>query len=551
MDGIRMRSILSGRLSLEKAILLYAVAYFFVGLGVHFAFFPIGDIGVESDFFGELVVAAERLLQHDFTVASYPYKGPVYSFALILIRLFCRDWYLSGIVLNGLCAAASLIVIFSLFARLYGRTIALLTTLGVSLGAEYFTLAHKASSDMLFFLLCYGAISVLLMETFSWRRVVAGGVLSALAFLTRYTGVFLPVACGAALLINPWRWPRKRRLAAALVYLAVFFAACAPWFIKNINETGRFLATRNVENVVQEFYGGSKAGSVPAGGFTSIGQVFMHDPAYFIKHYCANIGKHLWLDMTVLLGIEAGILVYLGILRMFFRPPTRRQWAFLAFPACFLLVVCTVFFIPRFSLPLTPVYYSIIFSMLIALQGMTRFPAAAVIGLFRKRKAEPARKKRAPVADKSSGDRKASPGLRPAWAVTVCIIAALFFLHIKWIVEAETFYYNQRPMYILEASRFLKAHAAQEHRSGTGIVMARKPHIAYYSGLSYRPYPQIFTYLWEVIDAARSQRASYMVFSDIERSYFGDSEGWQKLGTVEGIRTIYTKPSITIYELTY
>jgi 4-amino-4-deoxy-L-arabinose transferase-like glycosyltransferase len=517
------------RLSLHRAILLYAAGYFLITLGIHCAFFPIGDIGVESDFFGDLVVAAEKLVQHDFSVASYPYKGPFYSFALVLIHLVCGDWYLSGVVLNAICAAASLIVILHLFEKIYGGTIALLTTLAVSLGIEYFTLALKASSDMLFLFLCYCAINVLFMDAFSWRRVIAGGILGACAFLTRYTGVFLPVALIAMLLINPWRWSRRRRLAAASVYLAVFLAVCAPWFIKSAREAGTMLPMRNIENVIREFYGGGKAKDIPAGGFASIMQVFIHDPAYFAGHYLLNIPMRFWRDMTRLLGIEVGILVSIGIIRLFFRPPTRRQWAFLVFPASFFLVICTVFYVPRFSLPLTPAYYAIAFSMLIALQGM----------------------KRAAVSERSSQTGKRAWRVTPARALTICIVAALFFVHIVWIVQGEKYYYRERPMYILDAARFLKARAAEQRRPAKEIVMARKPHIAYFSNLSYRPYPLTFTSLLDIVSAARNSHVSYIVFSDIERAYFGNSKVWRNLGMIEGIKTIYSTPSITIYELAY
>jgi len=543
--------IVSRRLSLGNAILLYAAAYVLVALGIHLAFFPIGDIGVESDFFGELVVAAKELVQLDFSVANYPYKGPFYSFALVFVHLFCRDWYLSGVVINGLCAAASLIVIFLLLAKIYDRTIAFLAMLAVSVGYEFFSLAHKASSDMLFLLMCYCAINILFMERFSWWRLIAGGILSAFAFLTRYTGIFLPAALVVMFLINPGRWSRRRCLAAALTYLAVFFAVCAPWFAKNVHEAGSLLATRNIENVVKEFYGDRMAAEVPTGGFKSILQVFTYDPAYFIKHYLLNIAEHFWMDMTSSMGVEIGILVYFGIIRLFFRLPTRKQWAFLAFPVCYFLVICTVFLIPRFSLPLTPVYHAIMFSMLIGLRGMPRFPLIGALKRIRMRKSKPAQKEYTEFARKDRDGRKAAPSFALIRVVVIGLIAAVFFFQIKWVIETERYYYKQRPLYILEAARFLKECAAREHRTEKAIVMARKPHIAYYADLVYKPYPRSLSYLPELIVAARNLGVDYLVCSDIERSYFGDSEAWQQLGMIKGIKKIYSMPSITIYELAY
>lgn len=258
------------RLSAGAGLALYLTFYLLVTVGIHLAFFPIGDIGVEADFYSELVVAAKQLAAGDFSVEHYPYKGPVYSFALFFVHLFGGDWYLSGILLNALCAAGSLLIIYRLFLRLYDRVIALLTVVFVSLVYEFFILSHKASSDMLFLFLCYMAIYMLCMERFSWMRLVLGSLFSALAFLTRYNGIFLPVALSAMLIIHPGTWSKRRRFAAAAVYMFVFLAVCAPWFIKNMQESGRLLASRNVENVAREFYGEDMGRNSRSGGFSSI-----------------------------------------------------------------------------------------------------------------------------------------------------------------------------------------------------------------------------------------------------------------------------------------
>jgi len=386
------------------------------------------------------------------------------------------------------------------------------------------------------------------MERFSRRRLIVGGILSAFAFLTRYTGICLPVALIAVLLINPGRWSRRRCRVAAVMYLAIFFAVCAPWFIKNINETGSLLATRNIENVVREFYGDRKAGDIPEGGFKSILQVFTHNPAYFVKHYLLSIAKHFWTDMTTFLALE-GILVMLGIVRLFFRPPTRKQWAFLAFPICYFLVICNVFPLSRFSLPLSPAYFAILFSMLLAMGEISRFPLIGKPKQTGKQKSETAQKKR---KKSSSGDPPAmtvASGFRAIKITTALIIVALFCYQIMVIVKAESYYYGQRPVFILEAAQFLKEHAAQEHRAERAIVLARKPHIAYYSGLIYKQYPPSLANLREFIVFARNQNVDYIVYSDIERSYYEDAAGRQPLDTIEGIKRIYSLSSITIYEL--
>ena len=342
---------------------LYAACYALIALAIHLSFFPIGDIGVETDFYGDLVVAAQETWKGNFSVANYPYKGPIYSFALVFIHFFGGDWYRNAIVLNILCTAISLIIIYRLLMRVFNRLVACFTMISVSLVLEFFLQAHKASSDMLFFLLCYLAISLVLAEKLSWYRLVCGAFVSALAFLTRYNGIFLPFSTFLVLLIiNPGNRPWKRRISVYLVYLAVFIVTCVPWFAANYFETGSMLATRNMENVVAEFYSGANAARLPEGGFSSLGTLFLHDPVYFIKHYLTNIPEHLWLDMRHTLGFFTGFLALLGFLRLLFVPPTRRQWAFLMYPLGLFLAGCVVFHLPRFSIPVIPAYFAIGYS---------------------------------------------------------------------------------------------------------------------------------------------------------------------------------------------
>ena len=92
-------------------IILYALT-----ISILFLSSPmIGDLGVESDFYSELVVSAQKLWQGDFAVENYPFKGPVFSFALVFAHTFGGDWYTNTIVLNLICASLSLVVGNNLF----------------------------------------------------------------------------------------------------------------------------------------------------------------------------------------------------------------------------------------------------------------------------------------------------------------------------------------------------------------------------------------------------------------------------------------------------
>jgi len=503
----------------------YAAIYLIAGLYIHFSYFPIGDTGVESDFYSELVVAAQKLWKGNFAVANYPYKGPFYSFALVLIRLFVGDWYKSGIVLNLLCAAGSLIVLYRLLLRLFCRNLAALAVVSTSLVYEFFLLSHKASSDMLFILLCFLVIDLLARTGLSMRRFAGAGIFSALAFLTRYIGIFLPAGTLLMLfMINPGREHRRDRIVAFAVYALILLAVCAPWFVMNYQETGAVLSTRNLENIVEEFYGGTKEHRIPDGGFESVSSVISHDPAYFFGHYLINIPRHFWLDMSGTLGIPAGILVMLGLLRLIFVPPSRKRWSFYIFPICYFLPMCAVFHLRRFSLPLTPAYYAIGFSFLVSCgdKGLSR-----VGGLF-----------------------DAITGWLKRWPLVLALLfVGLVSAQIARVVKHERLYYQARPLFLLEAAPFLNDHMKIRRKAVSATVMARKAHIAYYAGMQYLRYPRIVMGPNEFLAYATRNDSDYIVFSLIEQKHYPDWYFLMELDSTPGVTRIYNKPEIMVYEL--
>jgi hypothetical protein len=325
-------------------------------------------------------------------------------------------------------------------------------------------------------------------------------------------------------------------LAAFLLFSTAFLAVCAPWFIMNIRETGSLLKTRNIENIVREFYGGRKSDDIPLGGFTSILHVFTHDRIYFIKHYAVNIVKHFWKDMIGFISLEAGILVAVSMIGLLFTSPKRKQWAYLVFPGCYFLVICFVFYIPRFSLPLAPAYYAILYCMLLRF-GESYYSSPKV-----------SNSDDIPTgSDKEK--RKMVHGFTLERAAMILIIVTLFGFQISRLIKIESYYYNQRPLFILEAAQFLKDYNSAHNDTDKGIVMARKPHIAHYSDMIYQHYPQTESNIREFLSYARRRRVNYIVFSDIERNFYEDGEAWQRLGMMPGIKVIYSHSKITIYEV--
>lgn len=522
--------------------LVYAGLYAVVLVIIQSHFFPIGDTGVETDFYGEMAVAARELWQGEFAVANYPYKGPVYSFVLISFYSLIREWYRSGVVLNIVFAAAGLVVLYRFIHRLFNRPVALFTMISVSLVSEFFLVAHKASSDMLFFFLGILVMERVITERLSWARLCWAGVLSALAFLTRYIGAFLPAATVVTvLLVNPSRITFKRRISYTLLYLCIFAIACAPWFAASYRETGTLLSTRNIENVAREFYGDR---DMPEEGFSSLGEVVSNDPPYFVTHYLSNVPGHFWSDMTGTLGIAAGILVMLGLLRLFVVPPSRTQTQFLLFALFYFLPLCAIFHLKRFSIPLVPVYYVLGLSVLF---GSTATALTSLGNWLRLAFSPQVRFVRGVWDARIGGGGSSRHGFSARYAVSAVLIAVLVTLQVARIVRNERTYYARRPLFVLPAARFLKRTPHRTRREGTPILMARKPHIAFYAGLRFQYYPDGFFNSQHFLSFAIGRDVDFIVVGSLEMEHYPDAGYLWNLDVTPGIDKIYETDVIAIY----
>lgn len=512
---------------------LFAALLIFIGS----RYFSVGDTGVETDFYGELAVAARELWRGGFAVANYPYKGPVYSFVLVGFYALLREWYRSGAVLNTVFAAAGLVFLYRFILRLFNRPVALFTMIAVSLVSEFFLIAHKASSDMLFFFLCVVAIERVIAARISWFRVCCAGVLGALAFLTRYIGAFLPAATVVTLLlVNPAGLTVRRRISYTLLYCCVFAAVCAPWFVASYRASGMLLSTRNLENVVHEFYGDRDA---PAGGFSSLGDVVSNDPLSFAAHYLSNIPRHFRRDMTGTLHAAAGILAVLGLLRLLLAAPTRAQGGYLLFALFYFLPLCAVFHLTRFSIPLLPVYYAFGFSVLFAAPRANITRLGERLGIMFSPQAR--------LVRRLWHARLGSVGPSVRFVVCAAVIAVLLFLQVVRIVRYERMYYARRPLFVVTAARFLRRTPHRTRLTETPTLMARKPHIAFYADTRFQYYPDGFYNSQHFLSFAIERDVDFIVVSSLEMVHYPDAEYLWALDTTPGVEKIYGTDEVAIF----
>ena len=223
----------------------------------------------------------------------------------------------------------------------------------------------------------------------------------------------------------------------------------------------------------------------------------------------------------------------LGLLLLILIPPTRMQWAFYSFGIGYFLSMCMVFWTSRFAFPAIPMYVVLGFSLFLGSHGERRSRLGRAVSdrvfAFLKRL--------------TSRD---SAGVRAAVSL---VVAAVILSQVLGIVRSERFYFDRRPLFILPAAQFLRGYAENAGDADKQIVMARKPHIAYYSGMEYRTYPTQVSDGRGFIISAIELDADYVVYSKLEHIYYPEA-GWLANLEIElGVELVYSEKEINIYEL--
>ncbi len=456
---------------------VYFVAMAFVGLKYH----VVGDYNVETDFYWSYVPQAKHILEGSLPIEDF--HGPVYPLVLAFISLFTNDLFHAGVLLSTLSASVVLLLVYELFKRLFRVDVALLAVLLVAVNTTFVQYSYTAGTDMLFMALVMASTFFLLCsEERSWRDIIIAAVLSGIAYLTRYNGVFIVAAVPAAFfLANPYQQEKKERWRTVSVFLLSFFITIAPWGIYSLIEKGSFFYNKNYLNIAYEMFAKGKMSwdqywSVEANKFTSLTQVIFADPGLFISTLLRNVFGHLEGDLGSLLGWHTGVFSLLGIVHLFTEPPTRRVVSYLIFATAFFGVLLLVFYGERFSLYLLPAYVAL------ALRALTWQKLAE----YR------------------------------FW--NLIHIGGLVALALVVWTAINSYRFNSQnidsgPQEVAVIGRWFEQNFG---RSESGkIIVARKPHIAYYLDMKMQLFPYVSTYE-ELLAELRKVNASYLYFSLME-----------------------------------
>ena len=455
----------------------WAIAAVYGALTLWLAFGPhrVGDVFTETDFYGSYGPGA-RLIQHGHLIPSrYGVVGPLFELLLAGVGLVVRDLFLAAGLIAAIAMTAALLLWRSLLARRVGPAVALLAIVFMATNAQFFRYGWSVTTDAPAFALQAAALWALLgvrdQAAPSTRRMFAAGLLAACAFLTRYNSVALLPAALLAIGLG-WNGVAKGgRLRASLLFVAGFLAPVLPWVVYSVSHGSamRFQLHHNIafevfarpNGIVWDVYERDLEGQFPTPW-----SVLARDPVAVLARVGFNLFDHLRLDALKLTGVPLALAAAIGAWCA--GGQLGRLKPLIAAMALFFLMLVPAFHSERYSLAVLPLWCA-----LAGLAFSSPRYALATAGVWLKLLLLPL-------------------VLVPALGVTLTFAARVLY---QLPVEARAAGEQVRPL-VQPGDK----------------VLARKPHFAWYAGMTPLTLP-LTDSLAAWGDAARRTGARWLYFS--------------------------------------
>ena len=495
-------------------ILVYGIYWGIRAFTVHL----LGNYAVETDFYWKYGPAAAALKEGRVLIEHFDSKGWGYPLVVAGVSRLGLDLFRAGQIIALLSACVGSFCVFRIHRRLLGSALALLSLLLLLSNYTFLSSTYEVGTDMFFFAILTASIALLLGPAHpGWRAIAASGLLAGWAFTTRYNGLLLLPASVIALLrlLDPER-PFGMRLRRAALWTAGFLVAAAPWLYVNWAHTGNPLTNSNYTNVgfavfgegnwERFFYGSDRK-------IHSLADVILLDPARFARVMLTNVVIHLKRNLTELMPLPWGIFTVAGLLLVALRWRTRLWGAYLLFGGLYFISLVPVFYGTRFGLPMIPFY------------------ASLAVAVFQWEK----------VASWVSGMERQFP-------------VRIFVFLLSWVPGALSAYafandlrnpesIQAGPYETLEAAAYLREHARGE------TLLARKPHVAFVSGLRFAPIPQVDS-PQALHETARQAHARYLLVSGAEVGLRAALRPFAEPDArIPGFRRVFESQGALVYEV--
>lgn len=479
--------------------LVYAFAVGVIALFVH----RLPLFGPETDFLLFYQADAERVLAGD--LPTDPYRGPGYPVILAIAMATTRlPAFEAGVLLSVLSSTLALVITIDLACRIAGSRIAAWSGFFMVSAWAFARYGYAASSDALFLLMTIAIIRAAHAETLGIFRLLAIGVGCGVAMLTRFNAFFLVPGLLLGLAWRhrqePWRAFVRSWLVAAAPLVIGTLVALIPWGIHTARLYGRPFHNRNHENLAFALHGGGDTGwdafwySMPdAPGphvhmFETLWDVIAYDPMAVMLKWLSGLALNPALDAWELLGLPVALTALVG----FVRPDALRSLklgmgAWGSVSLIFWLVMAIAFYSPRLFLPLLPFYAFVLAQLAV------------------------------PLYDASQA----------RWRHGVWVARVHAFVCIFAVVTVNVVELSHTPWSLDAFAR----QAMEEHglRGEEVVVMARKPHFAYFVGAKHLQIPNTDDHE-AFVEAVCKSDVTHVLFTDRERRTRPALDGVERSG---------------------
>jgi hypothetical protein len=449
------------------AVAVFAVALLATILGLH----RIGDYYTETDFYGGYAEGARLIQQGRLVVSRYGVVGPLFEIVLALVGRLGHDLYAPAQGIAAGAAVAFALLWFLTVRRLVDARLGLWTTLFLVSNATLFRYGSSATTDTLALALQAAALWWLLTRP---RRPIVAGLLAALALLTRYSSAYLLPA--GVLLLAAGVGGGGHRARRVLGFVAGWALPVLLWIV---------YARMHGSGPPFELYHGFayEMYARPAGlawdqyqrtmhpQFHGLWDVLSREPTAIASRLLANLGDHVVRDGRELLGWPVAVCAVLGALLGRWDRGWRRLWPVALTGTLAFVIVLPTFHSARYSLAVLPLYATAAGWLVASPRWMFRIRAVR------------------------------GPGLKRVLALVPVGLA------VHGVVTTQATVLGELPVEVRTVAPFLRAHAVPGDR-----VIARKPHLSYYSGVPDVPFPFVDS-LPDLARFARAQHVRWLYFA--------------------------------------
>jgi len=478
----------------KRLPLIIAAGFFIIMLVISYGYHKVGDYNVETDFFWSYVPQGQSFFHGDIVIDKY--RGPLYPIILALFSIvFGNNYFNAGVFIALLSASLVLFLTFKLVKQIFNSKIAVAATLLLAVNKVFIQYTYSAGTDMFFNVIALSAFYYLFAyKEGNKKYLVISAVFTALAYLTRYNGVFIVISAFVIILFfNLYKTTFVKRLIAFGLFIIVFLILIAPWGVYTKEKTGKAFFNENYQNIAYEYIakdnniGWDQFWYDKKSDYTSLKDIILKEPTTFFSKFFSNIFGHLKEDLGGLMGWQVGIFSILGLIAMFLKFPDERKLSYILLNVFFFGILLLVFYTDRFSLFLIPFY------------------AVLAANFF--------------LTDNSSLGRmfnKQPTGFYAIWAILI-----IWTLAVSVKFNADNISSGDKN--IAKVAKWFKKNVPDAERKGQTII-ARKPHVAYYLGLKYHEFPYVQSYD-SLISILKASKIKYMYFGEWEyqsRNQFKD-----------------------------